>query len=119
MEGGSLRGFGGNNCRFGGSIGINIDFDLSSLQWGNGGTVNPLNSAEYPEKASYTVDMLSTEETNFIKKPSEVNGSYDSYNLCYYLEQNSDLIVYGTFTDDSHHLHTLWKQPFFLSPKAI
>lgn len=82
----------------------NIDFDLSSLQWGNGGTVNPLNSAEYPEKASYTVDMLSTEETNFIKKPSEVNGSYDSYNLCYYLEQNSDLIVYGTFTDDSHQL---------------
>lgn len=78
----------------------NGNIALPSQQGGMGGEDIVLKSAEYPPEAKYVYDG------DFFELTLEIAGEADrkGYDLYDTIERDSDLVVYGTFTDDAHQI---------------
>lgn len=78
----------------------NGNIALPSQQGGMGGEDIALKTAEYPPEAKYVYDG------DFFELTLEIAGEADrkGYDLYDPMERDSDLVVYGTFTDDAHQI---------------
>lgn len=83
-----------------------------SLFTQQGGADIAFNSAEYPPEAKYVYKGDFSELTHEVACEID-RKAYDLYDP---MERDSDLVVYGTFTDDAHQIFDPEDVPMFSSP---